>query len=93
MKLQQLIRGIAGRARMNGIFKMHQDLIAASLRNYHAANIQRVFRAWYSRRYRYDHARRKKYIEFVTHQGNEVLAMMNEYAAQQQEVIIRIGSS
>lgn len=88
MKLQQLIRGIEGRARMNGIFKMHQELIATSLRNYHAASIQRVFRAWYSRKYRYDHARRKRYIEYVQHQGREVLAMMEEYAAQQREVAL-----
>jgi predicted transcriptional regulator len=90
MKMQQLIRGMEGRNRMMCLYKMQQDLTAASLREHHAANIQRIFRAWYSRKYRYSHSRRKMYIEYVVKQGEQVLGMMQEYASLQQEVVVII---
>lgn len=83
-KLQQLIRGINGRIKILNIIRTQHESTIQSLRNYYVANIQRLFRAWYSRKYRYSHYRRQQYVALIQQRGKEVLDMMNEYALEQQ---------
>lgn len=82
-KIQQVVRGKGGFKWARHIYQLKLELAAANLRHYHACNIQKVFRAWYSRKYRYSHERRKQYVRHVVQKGEEIVAQMNEYATQQ----------
>ena len=59
-----------------------------SLFQYFAAQIQRCFRGFYSRKYRQNHAARIAYFKSVSDKNEEVLAMMEEYANEQAMVSV-----
>jgi hypothetical protein len=64
-----------------------------ALWNYFAVQIQKSFRGYYSRKYRKDLAKRKRYLQGVEAIGNEMRARTKEFARQQEEVINTITST
>jgi hypothetical protein len=86
MKLQKLMRGIKGKNKLVSVRLMHVEATRNSLRNLYAATVQRSFRGWYSRKYRFSNWRRKQFKAHVIKRGKEIVSEMNEYAASQREV-------
>ncbi len=59
-----------------------------ALRHYFMTQIQKSLRGFYSRKYKKDHGRRKKYLQGVEAKGNEVREMLKRYAREQEEVCV-----
>ncbi len=53
---------------------------------YFALQLQKLFRGFYSRKYKKNHAHRKKYLMEVTQKGEDIRKMMKDYADAQKKV-------
>lgn len=85
-EIQRVFRGIVGR------LKSLSEAVQKSQRrklyylHYLCIQLQRCFRGYHSRKYKYDQARRKLYIRMLEEKRREVLQQMEKYAAEQAEV-------
>ena len=75
-----------GRRRSKAAVEVKEDEMQLKVFEYFIIQIQKMFRGYYSRRYKKNHASRKKYLKDVTQKGEEVRRQLAEYARTVQEV-------
>ena len=81
--IQRVFRGHLGR-RIAGNTKVERnEKRLASFFTYFALQMQRCFRGYYSRKYRSNHADRKKFIGDLEETGRKVREMMFQYSLEQ----------
>ena len=83
--LERTFRGHVGRNDRRSRRKARDHARLAGLRNYFAVQVQKTFRGYFSRKYKKDHGRRKRYLQGVEAKGNEVRETLRKYAEDQQE--------
>eukprot|EP00605_Chrysophyceae_sp_TOSAG23-4_P000038 GSChrysophyteH1.ASY1.ANO1.40.1 assembled CDS len=82
-KIQCLFRGLLGRKKAGEAKAAKNENRVRSLFTYFAISLQRVFRGYYSRKYRSNHADRKKFIGDLEETGRKVREMMWQYSMDQ----------
>ena len=86
IQIERVFRGHLGRQRVEN--ERHQRITLRrqnALFQYFALQLQRIFRAFYSRKYSFDFAKRKQTIETIQRNGEERRRIIEEYAQQQAE--------
>jgi hypothetical protein len=81
--IQRVFRGMMGRMRSYGEKSNKNELRMHSFFTYFAIQMQRYYRGYYSRKYRSNHADRKKFIGDLEETGRKVRQMMYEYSKNQ----------
>ena len=81
--IQRSFRGLMGRRKALGEALERREARVFSLFKYMTMQIQRCFRGFYSRKYRSNHADRKKFIGDLEETGRKVREMMYNYAQDQ----------
>jgi len=81
--IQRLFRGHCGRKRSRKAKAGRNERRVFSMFTYFALQLQRSYRGYYSRKYRSNHADRKKFIGDLEETGRKVRAMMYQYAQDQ----------
>jgi len=82
-EIERVFRGHRGRTRARNAYNERAEMRQVCLFQYFAAQIQRCFRGFYSRKYKQNHAARRAYFKSVSDKNEEVLAMMENYANEQ----------
>ena len=84
--IERTFRGHSGRNcwRRNAYARTEHKRLAVFI--YFALQLQKTFRGYYSRKYRQNHATRKKYLNDVVLVGQQVRQNMRDYEKQQNEV-------
>lgn len=83
--IERIFRGHSHRLFFKRIKNYKQEKKRLSTFTYFILQIQKCFRGYYSRKYRQNHASRKKYLQHVILVGQEVRESMNLYAKKQIE--------
>lgn len=81
--IQRVFRGLMGRQRAAGERATKNETRVFSLFTYFAMQLQRCFRGYYSRKYRSNHADRKKFIGDLEETGRKVREAMWQYSMEQ----------
>ena len=81
--VQRVFRGHMGRQRSRGELRSKNERRMLSLFTFFAIQIQRSFRGHYSRKYKANHADRKRFIATVQESGRQVREMMYQYSMEQ----------
>lgn len=82
-EVQRVFRGHMGRQRSRGEFRFKNEQRMLALFNFFAIQMQRSFRGYYSRKYKANHADRKRFIATIEESGRKVREMMYEYSMEQ----------
>jgi len=82
-EVQRVFRGHMGRQKSRGSMRSKNDHRMLALFKYMAMQIQRAFRGHYSRKFKANHADRKRFIATVQEQGRQVREMMYRYSMEQ----------
>lgn len=83
--IERVFRGHSGRLFFQKINQMKQQRRRLATFTYFALQLQKCFRGFYSRKYRQNHASRKRYLQHVVLVGQEVRESMKIYAQKQIE--------
>ena len=86
--IERVFRGHAGRLFFKRILQKKKQLRRLATFTYFALQLQKCFRGFYSRKYRQNHASRKRYLQHVVLVGQEVRESMKTYAKKQTEVLL-----
>jgi len=81
--IQRLFRGHCGRKKARTSKAGRNEHRVFSMFTYFALQVQRSYRGYYSRKFRSNHADRKKFIGDLEETGRKVRAMMYQYAQEQ----------
>mmetsp|Transcript_1374 Transcript_1374/g.2238 ORF Transcript_1374/g.2238 Transcript_1374/m.2238 type:complete len:473 (-) Transcript_1374:130-1548(-) len=84
-EIQRVLRGHFGRMVAREKLLASEESRQLSLFNYLCIQIQKCFRAYYSRKYKHDQARRKEYVRMVIEKGELVRETLRQYAMDVQE--------
>jgi hypothetical protein len=82
-EIQRVFRGYLGRMRAGGELSAQEASRQLSLFHYYCMQIQRCMRGFYSRKYKHDHERRKRYRARIAAEGDQTRAQMADYALKQ----------
>lgn len=91
IQIQRLARSLLARTFVSNIREQKLQYEQTIYYNYMSILIQKVFRAYYSRRYIHDFYARKKYIESVVLTSNDLKEKMAKHLEIQLEVYIYIN--
>jgi len=83
IKITRVFRGHCGRKKVKNCKMALRDERIKLMYLYFASILQRTFRGFYSRKYKQNHARRKRMLQAVIDKGEEVRRGMYEYAVDQ----------
>jgi myosin heavy subunit len=83
--IERLFRGYSRRLFFRKIQSLKQESRRLATFTYFILQIQKSFRGYYSRKYRQNHANRKRYLQHVVLVGQEVRESMSAYAKKQIE--------
>jgi hypothetical protein len=81
-----------GRTKVKNAFQARDEYRQLCLFQYFAAQIQRSFRGYYSRKYRQNHFSRKAYFKTIAEKNKEIREQLAKYAEEQAEVGISVNS-
>ena len=81
--ISRVYRGHKGRTKVKNAKNKVETYKIAMLHNYFALLLQKTFRGYFSRKYRQNHARRKRMLQEIADKGEEVRRQMNQYAVDQ----------
>lgn len=84
--IERIFRGHSKRLFFYRVQKFKQEKRRLATFTYFILQIQKSFRGYYSRKYRQNHASRKRYLQHVVLVGQEVRESMNHYVKQQNEM-------
>lgn len=84
--IERLFRGYSKRLFFYRLQKLKQEKRRLASFTYFILQIQKSFRGYYSRKYRQNHASRKRYLQHVVLVGQEVRESMNQYVKEQNEM-------
>lgn len=90
IQIQRLARSLLARTCVNNIREQKIEYEQTIYYNYMSILIQKVFRAYYSRRYVHDFYARKHYIETVVQTSNDLKDQMAKHLEIQLEVYTNI---
>ncbi|CBJ30452.1 conserved unknown protein [Ectocarpus siliculosus] len=79
IRIASAYRGYRGRVRTQQILEEMLARERMAVYHYHALEIQGAFRGYQSRKYNYNHARRKRYLQEVVDAGDAVRAELREH--------------
>ncbi|CAM9779590.1 unnamed protein product [Pylaiella littoralis] len=79
VRIASTYRGYRGRARAQKVLETTLARERMAVYHYHALAIQGAFRGYQSRKYNYNHARRKGYLQEVVDAGDAVRAELREH--------------
>jgi hypothetical protein len=85
-EIQRVYRGHVGRKIARKLANEKDNRREKAMYTYFALQLQRAFRAFHSRKYRFDFAKRKREVQFIIQKGEEIREQMNKYAQEQQQV-------
>lgn len=84
-EIERVFRGNMGRKKARNAARLKSERRLLSMFHFFAVQLQRVFRGFYSRLHKHSYFLRKKTIQGLFSKGEEVRAMMAQYAADQEE--------
>jgi len=84
-EIQRVFRGHRGRKRVKDAARVRAQMQRYHLIQYFVLQIQRVLRGFYSRKYRSNHASRKRFIKATKEKAEEIRGMLNNYAIRQNQ--------
>lgn len=82
-QIQRVFRGHRGRKRVKEAARLKLQIQRYHLIQYFVLQIQRIMRGFYSRKYKSNHASRKRFIKATKEKAEEIRDMMNEYSIRQ----------
>lgn len=85
-EIQRIFRSHIGKLLARHQARLKDKSREDALFTYFAVQVQRSFRGYYSRKYYFDFAKRKREIAHVIKRGNEIREELAEYAERQQQV-------
>ena len=83
-----MFRGFMGREKANSHLAVQLDGRQLSLFHYYSIQIQKCVRGFYSRKYKHDHERRKRFRKRIADDGERVRQQMEDYSIKQKMVTI-----
>lgn len=86
-EIQRVYRGHVGREITRQRHAEKDQRRQEALCTYFALQLQRTFRAFYSRKYRFDFAKRRREVQYIIQKGEEIREQMIKYAADQIQVV------
>jgi len=82
-EIQRVFRGFMGREKANSHLAVQLDGRQLSLFHYYSIQIQKCVRGFYSRKYKHDHERRKRFRKRIADDGERVRQQMEDYSIKQ----------
>eukprot|EP01029_Cantina_marsupialis_P013481 TRINITY_DN2982_c0_g1_i3.p2 TRINITY_DN2982_c0_g1~~TRINITY_DN2982_c0_g1_i3.p2 ORF type:complete len:214 (+),score=26.74 TRINITY_DN2982_c0_g1_i3:138-779(+) len=84
-RIQKSFRGFFDKERVQSLLKKQREIELEAYYNYQAGKVQRLFRGYYSRRYRHDYFARKTYISSIKKRSDGLRDELVKHLKQQQK--------